>query len=236
MTDLASTREVQNKFNSTGAIKLHLGCGPRYLPGYTHVDVQEYPHVNIIQDITQEMDHLFAPGTVDEIYACHVLEHIPRAQVITTLCHWQNLLKIGGKLRLAVPDFEAVVELYRQDPLLLQTSLFGLLYGGQRNIWDFHTIAYDFANMQRLLKQLGFADVERYQWQDFLPSGYDDYSRCYLPHHDVENGRLMSLNIVATKITPPLLDAVDFLIYLTRHNPPTIAKYWDTRLSSPQQA
>ena len=45
----------------------------------------------------------------------------------------------------------------------------------------------------------GFSNVERYDWRDFLPPGYDDYSRSYLPHMDFDHGRLMSLNVVAVK-------------------------------------
>ena len=196
--------------------RLHLGCGPRYLPGYIHVDIQKYPHVDVIYDITQDMSHLFAPGSINEIYACHVLEHIPRSEIITTLCLWQNLLKVGGKLRLAVPDFEAAIKVYCENPFNLYESLLGLLYGGQRNPWDFHTFAFDFVNMARLLGQVGFENVERYDWQDFLPASYDDYSRCYIPHNDVDTGRLMSLNVIATKIGPPLLADEKFIKIITK--------------------
>ena len=205
--------------------RLHLGCGPRYLFGYIHVDAQKYPHVDIVQDITQDMSHLFTPGSIDEIYACHVLEHIPRSEVVTTLCHWHHLLKIGGKLRLAVPDFEAIVKIYQHDPFSLHDKLLGLLYGGQRDKYDYHTMTYDFANLKRLLEQVGFDDVERYNWQNFLPEDYDDYSRCYLPYNDITNGELMSLNVVATKVGPPLLEDKHLLTTITKKLHFVAAKY-----------
>ena len=59
--------------------------------------------------------------------------------------------------------------------------------------------SYDFARLEKLLKAAGFVKVERYDWRDFLPADYDDYSRSYLPHMDFDNGRLMSLNITAKK-------------------------------------
>ena len=42
--------------------------------------------------------------------------------------------------------------------------------------------------------------MQRYDWRDFLPDGFDDYSRCYLPHMDFEHGQLMVLNVTAEKI------------------------------------
>lgn len=188
--------------------KLHLGCGAKELPGYVHVDIKEHPHVEHRADITDDLTHLFPAGSVTEIYACHVLEHIGRQDVVTTLLNWRKLLSVGGTLRLAVPDFEAVVSVYQHDPASLHRSLLGLLHGGQRDEWDYHVMSYDFDRLRALLEQVGFTEVRRYDWQDFLPTDYDDYSRCYLPHLDFANGRLMSLNVVATKSEndPPLDD------------------------------
>lgn len=75
----------------------------------------------------------------------------------------------------------------------------GLLYGGQNYEYNFHYQTYDFQRLKDLLQHAGFSEVERYDWRDFLPEGYDDYSRSYLPHMDFEQGRLMSLNVIAKK-------------------------------------
>lgn len=176
--------------------RLHLGCGSRYLPGYIHVDITAHPHVDVVTDVTQSMDSYFQPGSIDEIYACHILEHIGRRSVEETLKSWLRLLRPGGVLRLAVPDFQAIVAEYVSNPLCLHDTLLGLIYGGQRNQWDYHTMGFDFPNLSRLLERIGFVSIQRYDWSTFLPDGYDDYSRCYLPHFD-PTGRLMSLNIVA---------------------------------------
>ena len=45
----------------------------------------------------------------------------------------------------------------------------------------------------------GFTNVERYDADEFLDEKDDD-SKCYIPHMDKENGELMSLNVICTKI------------------------------------
>jgi hypothetical protein len=72
------------------------------------------------------------------------------------------------------------------------------LYGGQRDQYDYHKIAFDFKSLKAALETAGFQDVKRYNHADFLPSGFDDWSRSYLPHMDL-SGRLMSLNVTAIK-------------------------------------
>ena len=100
-------------------------------------------------------------------------------------------------MRIAVPDFEAIVNEYiiNKDLNLYQ----GLIYGGQTYEYNFHYVAFDFTMLKKILEDSGFRNVIRYDWQDFLPADYDDYSRAYIPHMDFENGRLMSLNIMAYK-------------------------------------
>ena len=56
-------------------MKLHLGCGPRYIQGFVHIDAQSAPHV----DIVGAVEHLaMDDGSVSLIYASHVLEHFGR--------------------------------------------------------------------------------------------------------------------------------------------------------------
>ena len=53
--------------------------------------------------------------------------------------------------------------------------------------------------MRSTLLKSGFESVDMYDWRDLLPENYDDYSKAYLPHMDVKNGKLMSLNMMARK-------------------------------------
>lgn len=45
----------------------------------------------------------FADRSVDEIYASHVLEHVPQGAVPPTLAGLYRVLKKGGRLMIAVP-------------------------------------------------------------------------------------------------------------------------------------
>lgn len=175
-------------------MKLHLGCGNKYLEGYKHVDLLELPHIDYVTSIDNLS--MIEDNSVDEIYACHVLEHTGRLKVDEVLKEWNRVLKKGGVLRIAVPNFEAIVEEYKENRDL--EKILGLLYGGQNYEYNFHYITFDFKKLKSHLEKNGFGEVQKYNWQDFLPKDFDDFSRAYLPHMDL-NGRLMSLNIIAKK-------------------------------------
>lgn len=188
-----ATRAKAGKRKET--VKLHIGCGKKYLPGYKHVDVIDYDHVDYICDARHL--NMIEDETISEIYACHVLEHVERSEVTDVLCEWSRVLRPDGVIRVAVPDFGAIVEEYLENRDLMCFQ--GLLYGGQTYDYNFHHIAFDYEVLKGLLEDAGFSGVCRYKWQEFLSEGYDDYSRAYLPHMDLENGRLMSLNVMARK-------------------------------------
>lgn len=176
-------------------MKLHIGCGKKYIPGYKHLDVINFDHVDFVCD-TRKLT-MIEDETVSEIYACHILEHVERSEVISVLQEWNRVLKVGGVLRVAVPDFEAIVAEYMENKDL--QCFQGLLYGGQTYDYNYHHVAFDFKVLESFLSSAGFVEVSRYDWHEFLPDNYDDYSRAYLPHMDFENGRCMSLNVIAKK-------------------------------------
>ena len=78
-------------------------------------------------------------------------------------------------------------------------GLYAFFYGGQKYDFDFHYHCWDFETLSRDLKEIGFKDVSRYDWKDTDHFYVDDYSQAYIPHMDKKNGRLMSLNVEATK-------------------------------------
>lgn len=176
-------------------MKLHIGCGKRYLPGYVHVDVTKHDHVDVVCDISK-LDEMFETESVDEIYASHVLEHFPRNKILSVLTTITKVLKVGGTLRLAVPDFDAVVTRYNMTENL--PELMGLLYGGQTDEFNYHYVTFNYKVLSDMLEMVGCVNCQRYDAHEFLPEGFDDYSKAYLPHFD-RNGMLMSLNIIAYK-------------------------------------
>lgn len=174
--------------------KLHLGCGPKYIAGFTHVDALKFDHV----DVQGPVDILpFAEDqSVDLIYACHVLEHFGRHEVDRVLAEWHRVLKPGGVLRIAVPDFEAAAKLYLSGTLSKGLyEVMGLVVGGQKDEYDYHKVAFDRRSLTDRLKSVGFSEVRDWDWRTTEHSQIDDYSQAYLPHMDKINGTLVSLNL-----------------------------------------
>lgn len=162
----------------------------------------QHDHVDIRCNILDLEKH-FERGSVDEIYACHVLEHVSRHSIDAFFKVCSRVMRIGGVLRIAVPDMEQIFKLYN-DGTPLFPKLYGLIWGGQRDEYDYHTCGFDLATLGKFAARSGFGDCQRYRWQDFLPDAYDDYSRCFIPHMDFENGALVSLNVTCVK-KPPML-------------------------------
>ena len=173
-------------------IKLHLGCGTKHLEGYTNIDIRYLPGVDEVNNIRFLRN--YKNNSVDEIYACHVLEHFGRWEYKDVLKRWFELLKPNGKLRLAVPNFESICKYYSKTNDL--QSVIGLLYGGQDYDENYHYITFDKPSLTRILTETGFKYIEFYD-SETIPG--DDFSKSYLPHMDKENGILMSLNLEITK-------------------------------------
>lgn len=180
---------------NTKEIKLHIGCGKRYIPGFVHIDLADYPHIDYKSDVSDLS--MFEDNSADLIYACHVLEHFKRYETERVLTEMYRVLKPGGILRVAVPDFEAIVTVYEKyrDMELIK----GLLYGGQDYEYNFHYVAFDFKYLEKLLTKVGFKNIHRYEWRKTIHKDYDDFSQAYIPHMDKEHGILVSLNVEAEK-------------------------------------
>lgn len=181
-----------------GPLKLHLGSGNKYIPGFFHLDAQQFPHVDLVGP-ADKLDR-FADGSVALIYACHILEHFGRAEVQKVLKEWHRVLIGSGILRLAVPDYEACARLYVAGKLPGGIDdILGLMVGGQRTEYDFHKMIFDQSSLTALLKSVGFSTVRRWDWRSTEHANMDDYSQAYLPHMDKVHGTLVSLNLEAVK-------------------------------------
>jgi SAM-dependent methyltransferase len=200
-TDPTSGRIKIEKESETKATKLHLGCGNKYIPGFVHVDLADFPHIDHKREISDLS--IFANESVELIYCSHALEYFDRLEATNVLKEWRRVLKENGVLRVAVPDIEALVEVYRSRKDL--NVIHGPLYGrivvvtpcGKKTLY--HKTAYDFQSLKILLQECGFVDIHRYEWRNTEHRYYDDYSQAYIPHMDKEHGKLISLNVEAKK-------------------------------------
>ncbi|HUP04556.1 MAG TPA: methyltransferase domain-containing protein [Bryobacteraceae bacterium] len=185
------------------AIQLHLGCGKRRIPGFLHVDLDDHPHI----DYRSSIDKLpmFADESASLIYCSHALQYFDRPEALGALREWFRILQPGGRLRLSVSDFEALIEVYRRTGDLKR--ILGPLFGrieiqapeGARLLYM--RTAYDFRALEELCRDAGYSSFQRYDWRETIHSDYDDFSQAYFPHMDKEHGLAISLNVEAVKGT-----------------------------------
>lgn len=172
-------------------LKLHLCCGEKRIPGFLGVDIRE----SINPDIIGSAENLWMiqDESVQEIYFCHGLEHIPMAKAKSCLSELNRVLKENGTLRLALPDFEALARLYIEGQARIGDVVLAI-HGGQDHAHNLHYSSWDFKSLSKSLKECGFADIRRYDARSFLPANYFDWSLHSL------YGIATSLNVECTKI------------------------------------
>lgn len=130
-------------------MKLNLGSGNFELEGYENLDRAK----------GQEVYPLVAcdDNSIDEIRASHILEHFPQGKLLEVLGHWISKLKIGGVLKLAVPDFGRMCQGYVKGE---QLNYAGYILGGQSDENDYHKAIFDRAGLIQALGMLDLVDVK----------------------------------------------------------------------------
>jgi len=179
--------------------KINMGCGPRnFGSDWIHIDGGNHDHLDYksgVKNLSQ-----FENDSIDLIYASHVIEYFDRSEIIVILKEWKRILNVSGKLRLAVPNFAILSRMYLSGQIQLENAL-GPLYGKMimRDNVIYHKTTYDFKSLKTLLIDIGFVNIELYDWRETEHAQFDDHSQAYFPHMDKENGTLISLNVECVK-------------------------------------
>lgn len=182
-------------------MKLHLGCGKRFLTGFTHVDIADFPHIEHRSSVNK-LDFI-ENEKVDEIYSSHTLEYFDRFQITEVLNEWSRVLKPGGSLFITVPDFDHLLKIYSESGQL--SKIIGPLFGRWVNPNEkdpiYHKTVWNFDELSQQLRLAGFKEVKRFDPVSYLENidpEYDDHSLAFFPHMD-KNGIQVSLAISAVK-------------------------------------
>ncbi len=170
--------------------KVHIGCGPINIEGWINIDARNDSHVHINTDVIDLKN--FTDNSLGEIYLCHVLEHFSFEEVASVLEVFYKKLKIGGTLRLSVPDFKLIAKSYLSEKVSLKSLKYALM-GGQDYEYNFHKSIYDFETIDELMSLAKFKDIQEYTTQEDFGVDLGDWS----------TGRIaslpISLNVKAVK-------------------------------------
>ncbi len=205
-------------------VKVNLGCGLTTPEGWINIDgswnarMSRYPLIRTflrsIRVISSQQASVawtsnirfhnlvaplpFADGSVDCIYASHVLEHLYHDEARRLLAECLRVLRPHGMIRLVVPDLRAIVLEYlgrgtvggnthadgsaTEPPadrlnrrLMVRTESRpggGILHRSYTALYDFHSHKwmYDGESLAVLLQTLGFVEVEEKRlWESRIP-------------------------------------------------------------------
>lgn len=153
--------------------RLNLGAGRLPVPGFTDVDRKNGAEVYPLP---------YEDNSIAAIRASHILEHFPHEKVLDVVREWVRVLKPGGVIRIAVPDFKWIAEKYLAGENI---DVQGYVMGGHVDANDHHGVIFDAETLTDVMEQVGLRDIR--PWKSELKDC------AALP---------LSLNLQGTKVAP----------------------------------
>jgi len=146
-------------------LHLHLGCGPKYLPGFVNIDANPLRQIDMWLDVRCGLP--FANQSVESIYSTHMIEHLYPDELEELLRECARVLKPRAGLRLIVPSLRSAVLAYQENRRDWFCDSFPRHFdsvGGRFSNFVFcdgqHRTAFDFGYLEEVLSKTGFGQVQ----------------------------------------------------------------------------
>ena len=168
-------------------MKLNLGSNTKQIEGFINVDALPFPEVDEVWDLTKIPYPFAEEFSVDEILSVECLEHISFRDTYRVLSEWYRIMKVGGKLKIQVPDIEKMiyyyvnneicecvphkaesVEGYKADPecpVCKGTAKVNInrwayaFTGAQKHKYDIHKNIFTPEILKKVLAKIGFINI-----------------------------------------------------------------------------
>ena len=177
-------------------LKIYFGCGTTRQTGYINVDVRKTHATDLVVELGAISRCL--KGCCSEVYMSHVLEHFGSPgkamrkgdnDVLGAILLVKKMLKPSGVIRIAVPDFKVLCQLYFEQKVSLHPRILGRISGEQEYPENLHRCVFDYDFLQYCLSYCGFEDIQ--SWDPVREGFIKDSS------FDQINGINTSLNLEA---------------------------------------
>jgi predicted SAM-dependent methyltransferase len=131
----------QIKASQADNLRVAVGADGTHYDGWIHTDINTH---NILSD--SEWSRLFRPGSLRNVLAEHVWEHLTQAEGELAIRLAYKYLRPGGRLRIAVPDGN------HSDPYYIEQ----VKVGGSGAGADDHKILYNQHTLSEAMRKVGF--------------------------------------------------------------------------------
>jgi len=155
-------------------VKLNLACGNTLFgSGWINIDIRrDIAHRNqeIFLSANLKKKIPFQNDTANIIYVSHFLEHLePFTECPNFLNECSRVLKPTGVLRISVPDFHQIANIYLNDPKLFYKEYgYNKEWFNKVKTWNRrlgisvtfgHKMLYDIVSLTEVLEDAGFAEI-----------------------------------------------------------------------------
>jgi len=163
---------IDHYLNHNEIKKLQIGCQSQLLDDWLNVDLQPKDDRVAFMDATEpfpSQDHVF-----DYVFSEHMIEHITFTQGLFMLRECYRVLKPGGKIRIATPNLQFLISLYKEPKTPIQNKyvetsirryfkeevpvMDTLVINNFFRDWG-HQFIYDEKALRYVMKEAGFKDI-----------------------------------------------------------------------------